>query len=130
MQKELHPQNCMVEQPRKQVSEIHFDKFPDPSTFQFGKTSFKTEVCSCSNFPTDAMLWIKEVEMVGSVDDLVTSWSIGGHRFLNFEMLDAKIVSALNKNHHQPPTSRRASIWRSKRHKCKTDFSVEDRLRF
>ena len=76
---------------------MHFNKFPDPSTFQCWKTSFKTDVCSCSNFPTDAMLWIKEVEMVDSVDNLKTSQSIGGHRFPNFEMVDAKIASALKK---------------------------------
>ena len=34
--------------------------------------NFKTEVCSCSNYSTEAMLWIKEVEMVESVDDLET----------------------------------------------------------
>ena len=31
------PQNCMVEQPRNQVSEMHFGKFRNPSTFQFWK---------------------------------------------------------------------------------------------
>ena len=43
------------------------------------------------------MLWMNEVEMVESVDELQTSQSIGGHRFQNFEMLDAKIASALKK---------------------------------
>ena len=51
-----YSQNCMVDQPRNQVSEMHFDKFPDPSTFQCWKTSFKTEVCSFSGFPTGADL--------------------------------------------------------------------------
>ena len=27
----------------------------------------------------------------------------GGHRFPNFEMLDAKVASALKKNHHEFP---------------------------
>ena len=36
----------------------------------------KTEVCTCSQFPTEAMLWINEVEMVESVDDLKSSCSI------------------------------------------------------
>ena len=53
----------MVEQPRNQVSEMQVKKFPDPSTFQCWKMSFKTEVCSCCNIPSEAMLWIKEVEM-------------------------------------------------------------------
>ena len=44
------------------------------------------------------MLWVKEVEMVDSMDDLKSSRSIQGKtHFPNFEMLDARIASALNK---------------------------------
>ena len=43
------------------------------------------------------MLWIKEVEMIASVDDLKMSWSIGGYRFLKLKMPDAEIASALKK---------------------------------
>ena len=44
------------------------------------------------------MLWIKEVEMVDSVDDFKSSRSIQGYtHFPNFEMLCARIASALNK---------------------------------
>ena len=75
MQKELIRKNFLVEQPRNQVSEMHFDKFPIPSTFQCWKTSFKTEVCSCSGY-SEAMHWIKEAEMVESVNDLESSQSI------------------------------------------------------
>ena len=46
-----YPQICMVELPRNRVSEMHYDNILDPSTFQCWKTSFKTEVRSCSNFP-------------------------------------------------------------------------------
>ena len=63
----------LIEQPRKQVSEMRFDKFPDPATFLRWKTSFYTEVRSCSGFPLEAVHWIKEVEMVDSVDDLKSS---------------------------------------------------------
>ena len=118
----------MVEQPRNQVSEMLFDKFPDPSAFQCWKTSFKTEVCSCSSFPTDAMLWIKEVEMVESVDDLKTSQSIEGHRFPNFEMLDAQDCVCFEKDHHEPLLQKGDSAWWSTGRRCKTDFSAEDRL--
>ena len=31
---------------------------------------FETQVSSCSRFPLESMLWIKEVEMVDSVDEL------------------------------------------------------------
>ena len=43
------------------------------------------------------MLWIKEVEVAKSVDDLVASQSIEGRDFPDFEMLDAKIGSAVKR---------------------------------
>ena len=43
------------------------------------------------------MHWIKEVEMVESVDDLKSSRSIGGTHGPNCEVLDARIASALNR---------------------------------
>ena len=67
-----------ADQQRLQISDLHFDKFPNPATFACWKIRFKTEVCTCSQFPTEAMLWIKEVEMVESVDDLKSSRSIRG----------------------------------------------------
>ena len=36
------------------------------------------------------------MELVDSVDDLKSSSSVGGIRMPNFEVLDAKIASALN----------------------------------
>ena len=62
--------NYGADQQRLQISDLHFDKFPTPATFACWKIRFKTEVCTCSQFPTEAMHWIKEVEMVDSVDDL------------------------------------------------------------
>ena len=32
--------------------------FPSPATFACWKIRFKTEVCTCSQFPTEALLWI------------------------------------------------------------------------
>ena len=59
---------------------------------------FKTQVATCSDFPSDAMLWTKEVEMVDSVGwSFKSSRSIDGTHFPNFEMLDARIASSLNK---------------------------------
>ena len=76
---------------------MQFGGFPHLSAPQCSKTSFKTEVCSCCGYPSEAVLWIREVEMVvvESVDDLKTSQPSGERRFLDFEMLDAKIVSVL-----------------------------------
>ena len=70
--------NNGADQQRLQISELHFDKFPVPQTFSFWKIRFEIDVCICSNFLSEAMLWIKEVEMVNSVDDLKSSCSIQG----------------------------------------------------
>ena len=43
------------------------------------------------------MLWIKEVEMAKSVDDLLTPRSIEVRDFTDVDMLDAKVPSALKK---------------------------------
>ena len=65
--------NYGADQQRLQISDLHLDKLPTPATFACWKIRFKTEVCTCSQFPTDAMLWFKEVEMVDSVDELRSS---------------------------------------------------------
>ena len=91
------PQNPMVGQQRQQISELQFAKFPNPQSFLLWKIRFKNQVTTCSDFPSDAMLWIGEVEMVDSREELKSSRSVSGQNFPNFEMLDAKIASALNK---------------------------------
>ena len=104
------PKNNGADQQRLQISDPHFDKFPTPATFACWKIRFKTEVCTCSQFPTEAMLWIKEVEMVDSVDDLKSSRSIRGTPGPNFELLDARIASTLNKIIHNSQFKRRISL--------------------
>ena len=83
--------------------------FPNPETFACWKIRFKTEVCICSQFPTEATLWIK-VEMVDSVDDLKSSCSVRGIRMPDFEVLDAKIASALNRIIHNTRFKRKVSL--------------------
>ena len=109
--------NYGADQQRLQVSDLHFDKFPTPATFACWKIRFKTEVCTCSQFPTEAMQWIKEVEMVDSVDDLKSSSSIRGISMPNFEVLDARIASALNKIIHNSHFKRRISLEEQKAQK-------------
>ena len=65
-------QNSMAVQQGLQISELH------------------------SHFPSEAKLWVKEVEMVDSVVDFKSSRSIAGKNFPNLELLDARIASALN----------------------------------
>ena len=57
------PQNYIVGQQRQQISELLFDKLPYPQSFLVWKIRSETQVASCSDFPLDAMLWIKEVEI-------------------------------------------------------------------
>ena len=45
------------------------------------------------------MHWVKEVEMDDSVDDLQSSSSTRGISMPNFEVLDARIASALTKSY-------------------------------
>ena len=71
--------NHGADQQRLQISDLHFDKFPTPATFACWKIRFKTEICTCSQFPTEALHWIKEVELVDSVDDLKSSCKRNSH---------------------------------------------------
>ena len=105
-----YSKNYGADQQRLQISDLHFDKFPTPATFACWKIRFKTEVCTCSQFPTEAMQWIKEVELVDSVDELNSSSSIRGISMPNFEVLDARIASALNKIIHNSHFKRRIIV--------------------
>ena len=109
--------NYGADQQRLQISDLHFDKFPTPATFACWKIRFKTEVCTCSPFPTEAMQWIKEVELVDSVDELRSSSSTRGISMPNFEVLDARIASALNKIIHNSHSKRRISLVEQKAQK-------------
>ena len=102
--------NYGADQQRLQISDLHFDKFSTPATFACWKIRFKTEECTCSQFPTEAMLWIKEVEMVDSVDDLKSKCSVRGIQMPNFEVLDAKIAST-EPNHPYSSTGNLSSCF-------------------
>ena len=87
----------------------------------------KTEVCTCSQFPTEAMLWIKEVEMVQSVDDVKSSCSVRGTQMPNFEVFDAKSASALNRIIHNTQFKKKGQSGGTKSPKKRTVSFVEDR---
>ena len=87
----------MVGQQRQQISELQFNKFSNPQSLLVWKIRFENQVTTCSDFSTGSNVWIKEVEMVDSLEEVEFSRSASGKNFPNFEMLDAKIASALNK---------------------------------
>ena len=63
------------------------------------------------------MQWIKEVELDDSVDELRSSSSTRGISMPNFEVLDARIASALNKIIHNSQFKRRISLEEQKAQK-------------
>ena len=90
---------------------------PLQQLFSCWEMRFKTEVCACSQFPTEATLWIKEVELVDSVDDLKSSRSIKETHGPDFELLDARIASALNKIIQDTRFKKKVSLEEMKAHK-------------
>ena len=119
--------NYGADQQRLQISDLHFGEFTTPAKFACWKIRFKTEVCTCSQFPTEAMHWIKEVEMVDSVDDLMSSSSTRGIQMPDFEVLDARTASALNRIIHNSHFKKKGQSWRNKKPKKRTVSFAEDR---
>ena len=106
--------NYGADQQRLQISDPHFDKFTTSATFACWKIRFKTEICTFK-FPTEAMLWIKEVD--DSVNDLESSLSEREIRMPDKKVLDAKIASALNRIIHNTQFKRKVSLEEQKAQK-------------
>ena len=117
--------NYGADQQRLQISDLHFDKFHNPATFACWKIRFKTEECTCSQFLSEALLWIKEVAMVESVNDLKSWCSVRGIRTPNFEVLPGLLQHWTESS--RIPASRKRSVWRKWKPKKRTAFSEEDR---
>ena len=119
--------NYGADQQRLQISDLHFDKFPTPATFACRKIRFKTEVCACSKFLTEALQWIKEVEMVVSMDDLRSSSSTRSISIPNFEVLMFGLLQRWTKS-SIILTSKEESVWKNKRPRSRTVSSAAGRL--
>ena len=85
------------------ISEMHeaekleFVIFPTPSNVAVWKMNFKSEVRSGASYPSEAIVWIDEMDAALSMDELKTSESVAGRFIPDFEILDSKIASALKK---------------------------------
>ena len=66
------------------------------------------------------------MELVDSVDDLKSSLSVRGIRMSDFEVLDAKIASALNRIIHDTLFKKKRSVWRNQKPKKRTVSFVGD----
>ena len=67
------------------------------------------------------------MEIVDSVDDLKSSCSVRGVQMPNFEVLDAKIASALNRIIQNTRFQKKVSLEENESSKEKIVFSEEDR---
>ena len=63
---------------------------------------------------------------VDSVDELTSSRSVSAKNFPNFELLDARSASALNKNIQNSHFKKRRSVWRNWKLGKRTGFHEED----
>ena len=81
--------NRDVDEQRFQILELHFGKFPSPQTFSCRKMRFKTEVCSCSIFTTEAVLWFKEGDD-GSGELRIFAIHSGNYSFSRFSNIGRK----------------------------------------
>ena len=68
------PQNSV-----QQKSDLQFDKFSQSIIILVWKTRFKTLASNGSDFPSEAVLRIKEVNVVDSLDGLESSRSVYGN---------------------------------------------------
>ena len=99
-----------METPRYAILELHFGKSPDNNDFQCWRVKSKTEVCVSTSTLELTTSCINDVEIGGSLDDRLTSQSIKGKSFPDFEMLDAKNASALSKIISVTSTRKRVSV--------------------
>ena len=90
------PQNSVVGQQRQQISELQFDKFPTLYTCSCWKIRFKSLVTSCSDFSVGGHVMDQRSRDGRYMDEFESSRSTAGKNFSNFEMLDARVGSALN----------------------------------
>ena len=74
------------------------------------------------------MLWTQEVEVAKLADGLMTSQSIEGRDFLDFEILDAKISSALRNINSNQYYQRRVNVEEQKSLRETADFNEGGRL--
>ena len=99
-------------QTNNDILDLHFDKFPTPATFACWKIRFKTEVCTCSQC-NGSKKWRWLIQwMIESLRHLLRGISMP-----NFEVLDARIASALNKIIHNSHFKRRISLEEQKAQK-------------
>ena len=97
-------------------------KFPSPQSFLCWKIRFeKSSDHLFSDFPSEAMLWIKEVEMVDSLEEFESSRSITGKNFPFLWCWTRRLLLLCTRS-SQIPNSRRRSVSRNRKPRKRTGF--------
>ena len=117
-----HQENSGVSK-KKKADRIEFEKFPYSRTFGIWRMNFKRGVCSCSCFPTEAMVWINEICSVRNMDELKSSNSIFGTN-------NSGLRGTWSKNYARccTQTSKADYTGKSKRHNRTIDSWKEDKM--
>ena len=104
--------NDGADQQRLQILDLHFDKFTTPATFACWKIRFKTEgMYLFTNFLRKQCSGSKKWRWLNQwMIKKKTSSSVRGIRMPDFEVLDARIASALNIIIHNSHFKRRVSL--------------------
>ena len=78
---------------KKEAERIEFEISPNSNSFVFWKMNFKSGVCSSSSFPTEALVWIIEVDSTRNIDDSESFFLFFlGLKFPHFQVLDSKVA--------------------------------------
>ena len=96
---------------KKEAERIEFEMLQNSKTFVMWKMNFKSEFCSSSSFPAEAMVWIKEVDSARHIDQLKFSNSSLGSNI--FRLRGTPNMRVLSRS-CRPRVSRGESAWRSK----------------
>ena len=72
-------------------------------------------MATCSDFPSDATLWIKKVEMVDSLDESKNSRSVCWKEFSKLRDVRREDCLCSEQRSFRIPSSIRRSVWRNKK---------------
>ena len=103
------PKNTWSDSRDSKYRNCNSTKFPNPQAFLVWNIRFNTQVTICSDFPSYAVLWIKEVEMVDSLDELKTSRSVYGKGFSKLRDAGREDCLCSEQDHPEFPVQERQS---------------------
>ena len=112
---------------RKKTERIVFGKFPNSTTFVIWKMNFKSEYCSSSSFPTEATVWINEIDSARNMDELEQCNSLSWDEWFQTSKYLIQKLRVFSRS-YWPRVSRGESSWKIKRQNRTIDSWKEDKI--